>query len=341
MLYIVLPPELSRRSIQILIQYMYSGEATVSNDILNEVLRGGELLKIRGLWRNNQTNESNACSTPHSQPPKIIDPIVSSTKDGLPTIGAEKSVFEHRLTERIPPVVAGCSAVIKESPVIVMSPQQHHSAVQCIAAAQPPPTQHMVQLPPPHQHQQQPVQNVLVKRENVLTELTETSVPSLHYGLVSLQIAAAAVKKAQLPSEMTSRIKSTNGSMETSIRRYSMDQMKDAEQRAASKENDTSMRLGDKRRVSIAEQQRSGHHLEPGEKSGRYSGGKLIMDKNSVDVQIPEALNFLTIKQEPIEWSEYDAENGIEKSQIEVTVKPEMVYTNDESEEEGKIVVRK
>lgn len=34
MVYIVLPPEISRRSIQILIQYMYSGEATVSNDIL-------------------------------------------------------------------------------------------------------------------------------------------------------------------------------------------------------------------------------------------------------------------------------------------------------------------
>lgn len=34
LLYIVLPAEISRRSIQILIQYMYSGEATVSNDIL-------------------------------------------------------------------------------------------------------------------------------------------------------------------------------------------------------------------------------------------------------------------------------------------------------------------
>ncbi|XP_064547341.1 uncharacterized protein LOC135434635 isoform X3 [Drosophila montana] len=50
-LYIVLPPDLSHRAIQILVQYMYSGEATVSNDILNEVLRGGEILKIRGLCR--------------------------------------------------------------------------------------------------------------------------------------------------------------------------------------------------------------------------------------------------------------------------------------------------
>ncbi|KAH8269987.1 hypothetical protein KR018_001710, partial [Drosophila ironensis] len=50
-LYVVLPPDLSHRAIQILVQYMYSGEATVSNDILNEVLRGGEILKIRGLCR--------------------------------------------------------------------------------------------------------------------------------------------------------------------------------------------------------------------------------------------------------------------------------------------------
>uniref|UniRef100_A0A8D8BKS6 Zinc finger protein 569 n=1 Tax=Culex pipiens TaxID=7175 RepID=A0A8D8BKS6_CULPI len=52
MTYIVLPPELTRRAIQTLIQYMYTGESTVSADILNEVLRGGEILKIRGLWRN-------------------------------------------------------------------------------------------------------------------------------------------------------------------------------------------------------------------------------------------------------------------------------------------------
>ncbi|XP_017026368.1 broad-complex core protein isoforms 1/2/3/4/5 [Drosophila kikkawai] len=55
-LYVVLPPDLSHRAIQILVQYMYSGEATVSNDILNEVLRGGEILKIRGLCRTSASN---------------------------------------------------------------------------------------------------------------------------------------------------------------------------------------------------------------------------------------------------------------------------------------------
>ncbi|XP_011290782.1 serine-rich adhesin for platelets [Musca domestica] len=62
--HIVLPPDLSHRAIQILVQYMYMGEATVSNDILSEVLKGGEILKIRGLCRtsnpvtNVQTNRS-------------------------------------------------------------------------------------------------------------------------------------------------------------------------------------------------------------------------------------------------------------------------------------------
>lgn len=58
MTYIVLPPELTRRAIQTLIQYMYTGESTVSADILNEVLRGGEILKIRGLWRNQSAGGS-------------------------------------------------------------------------------------------------------------------------------------------------------------------------------------------------------------------------------------------------------------------------------------------
>ncbi|XP_075163929.1 uncharacterized protein LOC142236589 [Haematobia irritans] len=49
--HIILPPDLSHRAIQILVQYMYVGEATVSNDILSEVLKGGEMLKIRGLCR--------------------------------------------------------------------------------------------------------------------------------------------------------------------------------------------------------------------------------------------------------------------------------------------------
>ncbi|KXJ79117.1 hypothetical protein RP20_CCG002318 [Aedes albopictus] len=66
MMYIVLPPELTKRAIQTLVQYMYTGESTVSVDILNEVLRGGEILKIRGLWR----NQAEATSNGDQQAPK-------------------------------------------------------------------------------------------------------------------------------------------------------------------------------------------------------------------------------------------------------------------------------
>ncbi|XP_029734275.1 uncharacterized protein LOC109410291 isoform X3 [Aedes albopictus] len=66
MMYIVLPPELTKRAIQTLVQYMYTGESTVSVDILNEVLRGGEILKIRGLWR----NQAEATTNGDQQAPK-------------------------------------------------------------------------------------------------------------------------------------------------------------------------------------------------------------------------------------------------------------------------------
>ncbi|CAB0011642.1 unnamed protein product [Nesidiocoris tenuis] len=48
-LVVILPPEISYRTMSILLQYMYSGEATVSNDQLNGVLRAGELLRVKGL----------------------------------------------------------------------------------------------------------------------------------------------------------------------------------------------------------------------------------------------------------------------------------------------------
>lgn len=50
-LVIILPPEISYRTIKTLISYMYSGETTVSKDILENVLRGGDILKVKGLWR--------------------------------------------------------------------------------------------------------------------------------------------------------------------------------------------------------------------------------------------------------------------------------------------------
>ncbi|XP_063532737.1 zinc finger protein Xfin [Cydia strobilella] len=56
MLYVVLPSEISTKALKILVEYMYKGETTVSNEVLDTVLKAGEVLKIRGLWR--QTDEA-------------------------------------------------------------------------------------------------------------------------------------------------------------------------------------------------------------------------------------------------------------------------------------------
>ncbi|XP_046412916.1 zinc finger protein 37 homolog [Neodiprion virginianus] len=50
---VVLPTEIGYRTLKILIQYMYSGEATVTNDQLEGVLKAGDILRVRGLWRSN------------------------------------------------------------------------------------------------------------------------------------------------------------------------------------------------------------------------------------------------------------------------------------------------
>ncbi|XP_018322986.1 zinc finger and BTB domain-containing protein 17 [Agrilus planipennis] len=57
-LFIILPPEINYKTMKVLIQYMYSGETTVSKDILENVLKGGDLLKVRGLWRPPEKEES-------------------------------------------------------------------------------------------------------------------------------------------------------------------------------------------------------------------------------------------------------------------------------------------
>lgn len=300
MVYIVLPPELSKRSITTLVQYMYSGEATVSNDILNEVLRGGEVLKVRGLWRNNQTSEPNASSTPHCPPTAHKnDPC---TKDPHQII-AEKPIYEHR----IPPT----TSAVTESPVIVMSSQ-----------------------PPSQQHQQsnKSMQNIAANREIVCNEPIETAaIPTSHYGLVSLQIAAA-VKKAQQNSEK--RVKSVSvypKNLSESHRRYSDDQSKEIESGHIRVKEGEVLRMSDCRRSSET-------NVDPGDKvTMKYSSAPILVEKKTSDVHIPEALSFLTIKQEPTEWSDYEQENGIDKSQIEVTVKPEILYADEEpvESEEG------
>ncbi|XP_055845598.1 uncharacterized protein LOC129911731 isoform X2 [Episyrphus balteatus] len=102
--HIVLPPDLTQRTIQILVQYMYSGEATVPNEVLSEVLRGGELLKIRGLCRAPPSSNSELNNCDYSKP----------------NHGEANTRFANELRG------LGASVLPEESPVIVKSPKPPH-----------------------------------------------------------------------------------------------------------------------------------------------------------------------------------------------------------------------
>lgn len=262
-MYIILPPELSRRSAQILIQYMYSGEATVSNDILSEVLRGGEILKIRGLCRNNQNIDN----------PPSVAPSQQSQSEKSMEITTQKPESEKYYSEP--------NEILKESPVIVMSSQQ--------------------------QSQQIPPQSIVVKKDVAIDP--NENMPSTHYGLVSLQIAAA-VKKTNFNDK---RLKNTNES--DKILKQSDRILEDHHERGVMRDRDLRDSM-DGRLSSTASE------------SGVLCHTNKFDDK-SHDMHIPEALNFLTIKQEPVEWMEYD-HNGLEKSShLDVQVKPELLYADD------------
>ncbi|XP_011504793.1 PREDICTED: zinc finger protein 615 [Ceratosolen solmsi marchali] len=102
---VVLPTEIGYRTLKILIQYMYSGETTVTNDQLEGVLKAGDILRVRGLWRSNsgskkeniQSNNQKVNRDKREQPPlagqlqkiKLIQP--TSEKIVEPVQQAESS----------------------------------------------------------------------------------------------------------------------------------------------------------------------------------------------------------------------------------------------------------
>ncbi|KAG7188285.1 hypothetical protein KM043_007949 [Ampulex compressa] len=96
---VVLPTEIGYRTLKILIQYMYSGEATVTNDQLEGVLKAGDILRVRGLWRSNtgskkeniQSNNQKLERDKKEQPPltgqiqkiKLVQPATDKVTEGM------------------------------------------------------------------------------------------------------------------------------------------------------------------------------------------------------------------------------------------------------------------
>ncbi|XP_030036730.2 zinc finger protein 629 isoform X2 [Manduca sexta] len=80
MLYVVLPSEISTKALKILVEYMYKGETTVSNEVLDTVLKAGEVLKIRGLWR--QTDDGGADTGPNERASQMQTTSANINKQG-------------------------------------------------------------------------------------------------------------------------------------------------------------------------------------------------------------------------------------------------------------------
>lgn len=97
-MYVVLPPEISTRTLKTLIRYMYSGETTVSNDILDNVLRGGDALKIRGLWRQKNDGpfpmEAPAQQLAHTNKPSRLQEDIAKSQSNMNAV--------HSKTKQVP-----------------------------------------------------------------------------------------------------------------------------------------------------------------------------------------------------------------------------------------------
>lgn len=380
MIYIVLPAELNRRAVYTLIQYMYTGEgmligniykyisdeliitstyiyltATVSNDILNEVLKGGEILKIRGLckvhpsainesynskptepahYQNNQTTsyqsnyriiENGSCSGGTTKSNKTTPRSSIEKKTSLPEI--RSASHHHILTQQ-------------ESPVIVMTSLTPNTSSQNYA------------------QQQQQSNTIIVKKDMAIDPGDNSNIPIEHYGLVSLQIAAA-VKKAQQNMSTLKKTSSSPIMMDNSphdffqnddILRYESPTSPTAfkiftgenhqEDEAIARYTEKKKRIAQNHKLIPSSSSRSNKVLKL--ESGQQFSARLQHPTRQKSQQHADALSFLTIKEEPLEWAEFDT-NGItgQSNSIDginmdstteiITVKPETIDTNENS----------
>lgn len=332
----------------------FSFAATVANDILNEVLKGGEVLKIRGLCK--VQAGGNEAFAPK---PTLESPVVPSyhsyriSENGSSAttspIKSNKSSPRNSIDKKPSSMHSDtrCSSTIshhhvltqQESPVVVTS-QTH-------------PTQSYAQ---PQQsmngnnQEQLPQSTTIIVKKDMAIDPGDANIPVEHYGLISLKIAAA-VKKAQQQG-MSSMKKSPGPGQSSMDQRREFYQIDDAlryetlssppafkvyTSSSSEQIHDDIMRYTEKKKRMLENPKPSSSAgIRESSKSNRFvqaeNGQQFVasaqrtttMEREKLP-QFPEALSFLTIKEEPLEWAEIDG-NGIadadNRTEI-ITVKPE------------------
>lgn len=198
--------------------------------------------------------------------------------------------------------------------------------------------------------EQLPQSTTIIVKKDMAIDPGDANIPVEHYGLISLKIAAA-VKKAQQQG-MTSMKKSPGPGQSSMDQRREFYQIDDAlryetlssppafkvyTSSSSEQIHDDIMRYTEKKKRMLENPKPSSSAgIRESSKSNRFvqaeNGQQFVasaqrataMEREKLP-QFPEALSFLTIKEEPLEWAEIDG-NGIadvdNRTEI-ITVKPE------------------
>lgn len=342
MIYIFLPSELSRRSISTLIQYMYTGEATVANDILNEVLKGGELLKIRGLCKvhpgtneplnskytldlANQHQQQQQAANYTQQPYKLIEndpsPVVNASSSPLKS---NKSTLRNSIDKKSSIHSDGGRASSTSS-----SSHGHHHQQHILTQNESPVVvmTTSTQPNPPQNYAQQSNNLIIVKKDMAIDPDESNQIPVEHYGLISLKIAAAVKKAQQQNIKKSPSTSSSAGDHRREFYQFDENLRYDAissppafkvyttssEQQLM---NEEAQRYTEKKKRIAQNHQKasSSGGIRESSKSNKFvtaeNGQSYTLTTTAANDKIhhfPEALSFLTIKEEPLEWTEFDA----------------------------------
>lgn len=322
------------------------------------MLKGGEVLKIRGLCKVHTGSEAYN-SKPLIDPPvvpayqtyKLMENGPSATASPLKSNKSTPRNSIDKKTSSIHSETRSSSTIShhhiltqQESPVVVMTSQ----------ANQPQSYAQQQSMSNNNQQQQLPQSTTIIVKKDMAIDPGDNNIPVEHYGLISLKIAAA-VKKAQQQciSSMKKSPNVASGPSSSDQRRefYQIDENLRYDASPAFKVYTTSasnepleqqlqediLRYTEKKKRMIEHQKpTSSAGIRESSKSNRfvhtengqqYSATAIHAGDREKLSQFPEALSFLTIKEEPLEWTEIDG-NGIVgqvgdgRTEI-ITVKPE------------------